>query len=170
MTPLHERQFADFVRESGDSLLRFARFVAPDAQEAEDLLQVALMRLAKHWTRPIEAPVAYVRSPLVNLVVDGTRRSHLVPVPVESETEVHCVLGSHEEAVVAQARLDYALAQLPHRQRITVALRVLEGLSETETAAIMACSQGTVKSNLSRGLDKLRAHFESESVSEGSTS
>ena len=61
------------------------------------------------------------------------------------------------EAIAARARLDAILRSLPSRQRITVVLRVIEGLSEVETAEVMDCSPGTVKSNLARGLDKVRA-------------
>ena len=78
-----EVEFTAFVREHGDGLLRFARLLVPDAVEAEDLLQTALLRLSRRWSSGLDAPVAYTRTTLVNLAKDGARRRHLVPHPVE---------------------------------------------------------------------------------------
>lgn len=129
-----------------------------DHAEAEDALQVALMRLTTHWARGIESPEAYARATLVNLARDRGRRRHLVPVPIEDLSRVDISPGEDlAEAHAARARLDQLLAQVPTRQRITIALRVIEGYSEAETAQLMQCSKGTVKSNLARGLAKLRA-------------
>ncbi|MEU2612292.1 SigE family RNA polymerase sigma factor [Micromonospora sp. NPDC007271] len=159
MTPSEEQDFTEFVRAHGDRLLRFARLLVPDAAEAEDVLQTALLRLTKHWSRQLESPEAYVRAALVNLAKDRGRRSHLVPVPTEAADR--STAGSdHAEAIAARAHLDQILAALPPRQRVTVVLRVIDGLSEAETAAVMRCSPGTVKSNLARGLDKVRAALE----------
>jgi RNA polymerase sigma-70 factor (sigma-E family) len=160
VTPSDEQDFTRFVREYGDELLRFARLLVPDAAEAEDVLQVALLRLTRHWSRRLDSPLAYVRATLVNLAKDRGRRSHLVPVPVEPGAERPATGADHAEAVAAQAHLDEILAALPPRQRVTVVLRVVDGLSEAETAALMGCSPGTVKSNLARGLDKVRAALE----------
>ena len=150
-----EQEFIAFVRDRGDRLLRFARLLILDPGDAEDALQLALLRLVKHWSRGVKAPEAYVRATLVNLAKDGARRKHLVPVPVDTgPREEAC--GDHAEAFHAQARLDLLLSQLPPRQRTTVVLRVIEGCSEAETAQLMRCSAGTVKSNLARGLASLR--------------
>jgi RNA polymerase sigma-70 factor (sigma-E family) len=157
VTPAQEQAFTEFVRANGDRLLRQARLLVPDDAEAEDLVQTALLRLARHWVRNLSAPAAYVRTALVNLARDRARRRHLVPVPVEPDARVPADGSDHAEAIAARARLDAVLGRLPVRQRITVVLRVIEGLSEAETAEVMACSVGTVKSNLARGLDKVRA-------------
>lgn len=157
VTPSEEQDFTEFVRAYGDQLLRFARLLVPDAAEAEDVLQTALLRLTKHWSRQLESPEAYVRAALVNLAKDRGRRSHLVPVPAQADPDRSTVGSDHAEAIAARAHLDQILAALPPRQRVTVVLRVIDGLSEAETAAVMQCSPGTVKSNLARGLDKVRA-------------
>jgi RNA polymerase sigma-70 factor (sigma-E family) len=157
VTPSEEQDFAKFVQTHADRLLRFARLLVPDAAEAEDVLQTALLRLTRHWSRRLDSPEAYVRAALVNLAKDRGRRSHLVPVPAESEDQLLAVASDHAEAIAARAHLDQMLAALPPRQRVTVVLRVIDGLSEAETAALMRCSLGTVKSNLARGLDKIRA-------------
>lgn len=157
VTPSEEQDFTEFVRAHGDHLLRFARLLVPDAAEAEDVLQTALLRLAKHWARRLESPEAYVRAALVNLAKDRGRRSHLVPVPTDADPDLSTAGSDPAEAIAARAHLDQILATLPPRQRVTVVLRVVDGLSEAETAALMQCSPGTVKSNLARGLDKVRA-------------
>jgi RNA polymerase sigma-70 factor (sigma-E family) len=147
--------FTEFVRSHGDRLLRLARLLVPNTADAEDLLQAALLRLARHWSRGLVSPQGYVRIALVNLAKDRGRRRHLVAVPVESDPGV-TVGVDHADAIASRAQLDQLLAALPPRQRITVVLRVLDGLSEAETAQAMGCAPGTVKSNLSRGLDKIR--------------
>ncbi|MFU8872302.1 SigE family RNA polymerase sigma factor [Micromonospora sp. SL4-19] len=157
MTPSEEQAFTEFVQVHGDRLLRFARLLVPDAGEAEDILQTALLRLTRHWSRQLDAPGAYVRAALVNLAKDRGRRRHLVPVPMEADRGLLSVGSDHAEAIAARTQLDQILAALPPRQRVTVVLRVIDGLSEAETAAIMECSPGTVKSNLARGLQKVRA-------------
>lgn len=155
MTPTDEQAFAAFVRLRGDALLRYARLLVPDPAEAEDVLQVALMRVVKHWPKRLEAPEAYVRAAVLNIVKDRARRRHLVPVPTEASDRSGDDVD-YGEAIAAGVRLERLLESLPPRQRTTVVLRVIEGLSEAETAVAMDCSAGTVKSNLARGLDKVR--------------
>lgn len=162
MTPSEEQEFADFVRERGDRLLRYAHLLVADRAEAEDVLQVALMRVARHWSKPLDAPEAYVRTAILNAVRDRARRRHLVPVPAEPTEELSHSDGDHSDALEARSRLEALLGILPARQRATVVLRVIEGLSEAETAAALDCSVGTVKSNLARGLDKVRTVLAAE--------
>jgi RNA polymerase sigma-70 factor (sigma-E family) len=157
VNPSDEQDFTEFVRAHGDRLLRFARLLVPDAAEAEDVLQTALLRLTRHWSRRLESPEAYVRAALVNLARDRGRRRHLVPVPVQTDPDLLRTDPDHADAVAARSQLDQVLAALPPRQRVAVVLRVVDGLSEAETAALMRCSPGTVKSNLARGLEKVRA-------------
>ncbi|AIY20027.2 RNA polymerase sigma factor [Pimelobacter simplex] len=151
-----EAAFTAFVATSGDRLLRFARLLVLDHGEAEDALQEALTRLARHWHRT-ETPEAYTRTILVNLARDRGRRRHLVPTPAEDvEPERGAPAPDPADALAARRRLDVLLASLPPKQRATVVLRVVEDLSEAETARIMGCAAGTVRSNLSRALGSLR--------------
>lgn len=157
-----EAGFTEFVRERGDSLTRTARLLIPDRGEAEDAVQTALLRLCRHW--PVAAPAGYVRRTLANLARDRGRRRHLVPEPVPDSEERLRTLPDHADAHASQAYLEELVRRLPERQRTAVVLRVIEGLSEAETAATMNCSPGSVKSNLSRGLARLR-----ELLPEGAT-
>jgi RNA polymerase sigma-70 factor (sigma-E family) len=158
MTPSDEQAFDTFVRQRGDQLLRYAHLLTADRGEAEDVLQEALLRVARQWSKPLEAPEAYVRVAILNAVRDGARRRHLVPVPSEPSAEPDTRNGGDlSDALAARSRLEALLGALPPRQRATVVLRVIEGWTEAETAAALDCSVGTVKSNLARGLDKVRA-------------
>src|SRR4051812_182624 len=82
-----EQAFTAFVRDRGDGLLRYARLLVPDAAEAEDALQLALLRLCRHWSKQLESPEAYVRASLVNVAKDRSRRRHLVPAPALADRE-----------------------------------------------------------------------------------
>lgn len=151
-----EAGFTAFVREHGDALLRTTRLLVRDPGEAQDVLQVALLRLSRQW--PVQHPQAYLRRTLVNLSRDRGRRRHLVPEPAQARAERLTSLPDHADAHASQAALEHLLSVLPARQRAAVVLRVVQGLSEAEAAAALRCSPGTVASNLSRGLTRLRAH------------
>jgi RNA polymerase sigma factor (sigma-70 family) len=158
MSPAQEASFTAFVRERGATLLRYARMLCAGDAEAEDVLQVALLRLARHWPRGLDAPEAYARRAVLNAVRDRARRHHLIPVPSGGATSAGRADAAHPPGEAGSGeRLDHLLGMLPPRQRAAVVLRVIEGLSEMETAVAMGCSAGTAKSNLSRGLAKLRA-------------
>lgn len=169
VTPSEQASFTDFVRQEGDGLARYARLLFADAGAAEDALQVALVRVARQWHRGLQAPRAYVRTALRNLALDERRRRHLVPVPSDDEP-VAAAVPDHAEAHAAAALLDEVLAALPPRQRATVVLRVVEGLSEAEAAAVLRCTAGTVKSNLSRGLARLRVELDARTATTERTS
>lgn len=149
--------FTEFVREHGAALLRTTRLLVPDGTEAQDVLQTALLRLSRHW--PVRHPHAYVRRSLVNLTRDRSRRRHLVPEPAEARDDRVAPLPDHADSHASQAALEQLLSLLPAKQRAAVVLRVIEGLSEAEAAHALRCAPGTVASNLSRGLSRLRAHL-----------
>lgn len=169
MTPEQEEDFTAFVRDSGDALARYARLLFADVGAAEDALQTALVRLAKQWPSGIDAPLAYSRTVLRNLALDEGRRRHLVPVPSQDEP-AFAPAPDIADAHAAAELLDRVLSALPARQRTTVVLRVIDGLSEAETAQAMRCAVGTVKSNLARGLARLRAELDAASTVERSCS
>lgn len=167
MTPDQERDFTAFVRDTGDALARYARLLFADSGAAEDALQIALLRVAKQWPGGIGSPLAYSRTVLRNLALDEGRRQHLVPVPSQDEPVV-AAAPDIADAHVAAELLDRILSTLPARQRTTVVLRVMDGLSEAETAQAMQCAVGTVKSNLARGLARLRSELDVASTVERS--
>lgn len=147
--------FQAFVSLRGAALLRTATLLcAGDRAGGEDLLQGALERVLRRWRKKApEAPEAYVRRAMVNAAVRSrTRKFKEVPSAVLPEPPP--TSGSRD--VPAADALRRALFSLPPRQRAAVVLRFYEDLSESETAALLGCSVGTVKSSVSRGLLKLR--------------
>jgi RNA polymerase sigma factor (sigma-70 family) len=102
-------------------------------------------------------PRAYARRILVNLALDGARgrarrRDELEPGTVVAEDEARDLLAGLE----TRAELLDAVAQLTPRQRAVLVLRYFNDLTEAQTAEVLGCSPGTVKSNASRGLARLR--------------
>ena len=152
-------QIADFVAAESGELLRLAWMLTGDAGRAEDLLQTALAKTWPHWQRVAASgtPERYVRRVMINQATAWGRRRwrHEVPTLVLPET----AMSSETSAVDERDALRRALARLPARQRAAVVLRYYEGLSEQETALLLECSVGTVKSQASRGLEKLRSEL-----------
>ncbi len=155
--PGRDAEFAAFMTEHGDDLLRTAWLLVGDAHRAEELAQAALVRTYATWDRiRNDDPLGYARRVLANLRVDTWRRRRrevlsppdLLPDRAAPEAERH---------VDDRDLLVRALALLTPRQRRIVVLRHLVGLPEADVAAALGISVGTVKSTASRGLATLRA-------------
>jgi RNA polymerase sigma-70 factor (sigma-E family) len=150
-----DEDFHDFVSSRSPALLRTAFLLVGESALAEDLVQSALAKAYRHWARVTAAgdPEAYVRRIMVNERRSWWRRNRgreiLGPVPERGGTDEFA--GLAERDAVWQAVL-----RLPPRTRAVLVLRYWEDLSEAETAHILDCSVGTVKSQASRGLRKLQ--------------
>jgi RNA polymerase sigma-70 factor (sigma-E family) len=153
-----DQSFTDFVEQRSTHLLRTAYLLTGDRGHAEDLVQTALLRTAARWSNARDAPVAYVRQVLVNLARDGWRRRGRRPRE-EPLPEDHETVRGHDPGYdhLTQRRVVvHALRQLPVRQREVVVLRFFEDLSVEQTAELLGCTEGTVKSYTSRALARLR--------------
>ena len=154
-----ERNTADlerFLAQRGDHLLRTAVLLTGSREAGEDLLQTAVERLLRRWRRFDGDPEGYLRRTLCNLAIDGYRRAGL-----RRQKELLLRAGPRQaQDVTGDVDLRDALVrlllQLPARQRAVLVLRYWEQLTEAETAAILGCSEGTVKSAGSRGLTRMR--------------
>lgn len=154
-----EGMFDDFVRARSTHLFRLAVLLTGhDRAAAEDLLQVALERAYRHRHKVFgsDAPEPYVRRILVNAALDWRRVLRRRQEQPWSPTDVGPATGDSAELVADRDLLVRALAVLPPRQRAVLVLRYWEDLSEVDTAAVLGCSVGTVKSHASRGLARLR--------------
>ena len=151
--------FDEFFRATWPRMFRTARAVAGDAASAEDALQAAYARAFASWRRvsAAEHPEAYVRRIVVNEVL-GTRRRGWWRRERPTDDLPTAAVASAEHAVVERDRLWRAVLELPPRQRAVVVLRYYEDLSEEEIADTLGCSRGTVKSQASAALAKLRQH------------
>lgn len=156
--------FEEFVQGSSPRLFRTALLLSGhDRAAAEDLLQVALERAYRHWARICrsEEPERYVRRILANASNDRWRRASRRPERAMPADDVAAVADDHAGTVADRDYLMRALAALPKRQRTVLVLRYYSDLSEPEIADVLGCSVGTVKSQVSRGLARLRAAAES---------
>lgn len=149
-----EDAFRAWVAVRREPLRRSAYLMCGDWYLSDDLVQEAMTRLFAVWHRVTLRgdPEAYARRIVVNLLIDHRRRPSRREVPHEVLPET--TTPSTDDGRVG--RLTSLLAQIAPRQRATLVLRFWEGLSVEETASIMSCSTGTVKSNTSKGLANLR--------------
>ena len=148
-------RFAGFVAERGDALLRYGYVLAGNPHDAADLVQEALLKLRASWPglRAKDNPEGYVRTTMARLHTAAwrlRRREVLAWDPPEH--------GYHDAPAGEQGQVMWeALAGLPRRQRVVLVLRYYEGLSDEEIAAALKISRGTVRSQASRALGKLRS-------------
>jgi RNA polymerase sigma-70 factor (sigma-E family) len=153
------KSFDDFVATRSTRLLRTAYLLTHDRALAEDLVQTSLAKAWFSWGRIEGRPEAYVRRIMVNTYSSWWRRRWNGEEATADLPERGAGQGFRPgEDVSVDDRTDLwrALARLPRRQRAVVVLRFYEDLSEAETAEIMQCSMGTVKSQASRALARLR--------------
>ncbi|MEO3793505.1 SigE family RNA polymerase sigma factor [Nonomuraea sp. B10E15] len=147
--------FLEFVRARQQALMRTAYLLTGDAPQAEDLLQTVLMRTAGHWKRLSGGnPEAYVRKALVNEHISWRRRRRaetLTAVPPEAE-----LVPDPSDGSLRRLTLQRALMRLTPRQRAVLVLRFYEDRSVEESAHLLGCSAGTVKSQTSHALGRLR--------------
>ncbi|MFF5246445.1 SigE family RNA polymerase sigma factor [Streptosporangium sp. NPDC000095] len=161
-------RFAGFVAERGDALLRYGYVLAGNPHDAADLVQEALLRLRAAWPRlrAKDNPESYVRTTMARLHTATwrlRRRELLAWDPPEH--------GYHDTPPGEDERaLEEALAGLPRKQRVVLVLRYYEGLTDEEIATALKISRGTVRSQASRALGKLRSaageHTEENVMSE----
>ena len=154
-----ELDFADYVRGRGPSLQRLAYSLVGDWHRADDVVQAALVRLSRAWPRVCgyEALDAYSRRLVINEANRWWRR------PARREQLSADVTAGRSDglgAVDARDELWRLLMTLPKRQRAVVVLRYVEDLSEQETARVLDCTVGTVKSTASRAMARLRCTAE----------
>jgi RNA polymerase sigma-70 factor (sigma-E family) len=151
--------FDEFVAGNLEQLLKTAYLITWDAGDAEDLVQECLFKVARRWprVRAMTQPRAYARRILVNVAFDDARgrarrRSELDEPATTIDGPARDLLVGLE----TRAELLDALALLTPRQRAVLVLRYFNDLTEAQTAEVLGCSPGTVKSNASRGLARLR--------------
>ncbi|MFE1443303.1 SigE family RNA polymerase sigma factor [Streptomyces sp. NPDC058739] len=156
--------FSSYVRARRPVLLRTARSLTSNPNDAEDLLQTALTKTYVAWERIEDhrALDGYVRRALVNTRTSQWRKRKVDEFSCEELPEPE-PLPAETDTAERQALRDAmwrAVMKLPDRQRAMVVLRYYEDLSEAQTAQVLGVSVGTVKSAVSRALGKLREDSE----------
>lgn len=145
--------FADAVRPHMTIMVRLAARLAPH-MSPDDVVQEALVRAWRH-SRAYDARRGSISSWLLTIVANESRRA-------VSRRRLPIVLAPRRQTLPIEERLDVAAAvqRLSPRQRLAVDCHYYAGLSVPETAAVMRCSQGTVKSTLADARARLRAELE----------
>ncbi|MGC0334281.1 RNA polymerase sigma-70 factor (sigma-E family) [Streptomyces sp. SAI-170] len=157
MDPQEHERFRDFVDARWSALLRLANLLTGgDRHEAEDLVQIALMKALGRWGH-VDDPEGYVRKVMYRHQISRwrLRRPHREATFAAPPQD----LGVADGTAAADLRISVAqaLARLTPRQRTMLVLRYFEDLSETEVASVLGCSVGTVRSTTHRSLSRLRS-------------
>ena len=155
--------FDDFVRSHADALVRMSFLLCGDQGKAEDAVQEALTRIYLRWNR-LDEPLPYARRAVVNATRDQWRRLSRRELR-ERSAAVGDAPGAPpllDDLVAERDRMVRALQRLPHGQRAVIVLRFWHQLSEQETANALGNSVGTVKSQTSRALERLREYLASD--------
>lgn len=152
-----EDGFAAYAQARQHHLYRTAYLLSGDRDRAQDLVQTTLANLLRSWRKASHAenPDAYAKKALIRAFLTEQRRHR-------RETDAHRLVAAAADDAVpprsAELRIVVleALRALPPKPRAMVILRYWEDQSVEETAALMNCSEGNVKSQCSRALAKLR--------------
>lgn len=164
MQPAAPVTVADLYAAHRLRLVRLALLLVDDAPSAEDVVQEAFAGLHRRWgsLRDEQAAVGYLHQAVVNrsrsvLRRRRTARAHTPPhdAPARSAESLALLTVEHQAVVTA-------MRDLPPRQREVLVLRYYSGMSESQIAAVIGVSAGTVKSSASRGLANLRAVLDRE--------
>ena len=151
-----DTSFANYFAARAGAMRGTAYLLCGDWHRAEDLVQNTFVKLYRAWNRidGQDTMDAYTRKVLVRTFLDERRRGFFRREQVtENQVDLPApVHGSTDDRLM----LLRALADVPNRQRTALILRYWEDLSIEETAQVMNCSTGTVKSQTARGLRALR--------------
>jgi len=146
----------------GRSLVRLARLFVDDRDAAEDIVQEAFLRLARHAGKieAVDRAPAYLRSIVLNLARDHNRRGlvslrHHAPGGREVDIEIDDSVGDQLVRSEEHARVLGAVRNLPPRQRDCITLRYFEELPIEGIAATLGVSANSVKTHLRRAMAAL---------------
>ncbi|GAA0402485.1 RNA polymerase sigma24 factor [Acrocarpospora corrugata] len=162
-------EYDAFVAAAWTRLLRTAYLLTRDWGAAEDLVQTALLKTWLAWPRMGDEREAYVRKIMVNVHVSWWRRRWRWAEVTTGSPPARTQEADRMEQADERELLWQALGRLPVRQRAVVVLRYFEDMTEAQAAQTLGCSVGTVKSQTSKALAKLRVDdsFASTSMSWG---
>ena len=143
--------FAEFVAARSGALLRTAYLLTGSHQDAEDLLQTALIKVVPKWGR-LREHEPYVRRVMVNESISRWRRGRWRETP----SAVVRDQSGDEPDLAGRVVLRRALGELAPRQRAVIVLRYFDDLTEAQTADALGIAVGTVKSQARDALARLR--------------
>jgi len=140
--------------------IRLAFLLTGDRALAEDLVQDAFVRLVgrlRHLREP-NAFWTYLRRTIVNLAISHFRHGRVERAYLDRLAAAPAA-DTNDNGELDET-MHRVLLGLPQRQRAAIVLRFYEDLSDVQTAAVLGCSPGTVRSLVSRGMKTLRETLE----------
>ncbi len=153
-----DAEFIEILRPELPRVQRIARLLVGDADAADDIVAEAIALSLPRWRAgSINDCPAYIRRVVVNLSGHRWRRRALALRRDHSAIDWTRAAADTETATAERDRTLHAVRRLPMRRRAVVVLRFYDDLSEAQIAEIMGINVGTVKSQLSRALEQLRA-------------
>ena len=152
-----EKEFGDLVAGRSHALRRTAYLMCGDWHQAEDLVQTTFIKLYTAWHKVNrqDGLDAYLRKTLLNACIDEKRRGwwrREWPTSSPPEVADRPAFPSGDRDLLVRG-----LRRISAGQRAVLVLRYWEDLNVEETARVLGCSTGTVKSQTARGLAALRA-------------
>jgi RNA polymerase sigma-70 factor (sigma-E family) len=165
MAEHHDQQLHDFVVAERARLHRTAYLLCGSVDEAEDLLQSTLVRVVDAWPRirRRDDPYVYARRAMVNLAANNWRRRLTATAYLQRHRRPADEADPADDVVRRDAVIS-AMASLPPRMRAVLVLRFYEDLSERQCAEALGCSTGTVKSQTSKALARLRDRLDPDDL------
>jgi RNA polymerase sigma-70 factor (sigma-E family) len=154
-----DAEFAEYVGVRLPSLRRLALLLCHDWHRADDLVQASITKLYVHWHRARKADSvdAYVRTIVVREFLHERRSAWARRVMVGSLPPDQPAADLDTDTAID---LRAAITVLPARQRAVLVLRYYCDLNVEQSAEVLGCSPGTVKSQTARALASLRRQLE----------
>jgi RNA polymerase sigma-70 factor (sigma-E family) len=150
-----DEEFTAFVAANTHRLRRTAFLLCGSWHLADDAVQSALIKLYLNWdrVRARKSMEGFVRTTMVRGLIDESRRPwrrELSSARLPDTREVE------QMNLVDRLLVRQMLCGVPPRQRAVLVLRYFDDCSVSETAKVIGCSEGTVKSQTAHGLARLR--------------
>ena len=151
-----EDGFDGLFRREFAPICRTAYLIVGDWEVAREITQDAFVKALRHWRRVsgLDRPGAWVRRVAIRDAVRARRKEsrQRTAIPADASTDL-----DHDMVDVQRA-----LLELPGRQRAAVVLHYLDDRPVAEVAALLGCSEGTVKTHLARARIALGARLGEE--------
>lgn len=184
-----DKELSDFLKSVEKRAFKRVFYAVRDEEAALDIVQDTMIRLAeKYVDRPAAELSLLFHRILSNATMDWFRRQKVRNALVrnfsdyesssdDGEFDLLEILSTQNESSMAEGAdhsvsrtqilelIESAVAQLPTRQREAFLLRYWEELDVAETAAVMGCSEGSVKTHCSRAVHALAADLKAKGVS-----
>lgn len=149
--------YAELYARHSTWLLRFVIMLVGDVHAAEDIVADTFAKVHAPWQAGrVEHAHAYLRATAANLAANHLRHRDVVRrarLRLDADGRGHL---APEQQLCDRDELLSALRSLTVNQRITVVMRFYDDASYDDIADQLGCAQGTVRSHLSRGLERLR--------------